>query len=133
MEDDSIQEQVYESEYRGKVQNREQEAKLILPSKHTYNIYKGTSQEGIITTFEKAYRDAQSGNLYEAINGFNQVLRQNDTFAEAYFNRGLLYLLLDNPELAIPDLSKAGELGIYQAYNIIKKNQKIKQKSKGKP
>ena len=80
----------------------------------------------VISLFEKAYAEAQSGNLIDAIAGFTQVLERNTHFAEAYFNRGLLHLLLDETDLAIPDLSKAGELGIYQAYNIIKKNQNIK-------
>lgn len=132
-EDDNTQETMYESEYRGKVQNREQEAKLILPSEHTYSIYKESGQSGIITLFEKAYAEAQSGNLIDAIANFTQVLELNNHFAEAYFNRGLLHLLLDETDLAIPDLSKAGELGIYQAYNIIKKNQNIKKNDKKKP
>ena len=54
------------------------------------------------------------------------MIETNDGIGEAYFNRGLLKLLIDDKITAIPDLSKAGELGIYQAYNIIKKNQKKK-------
>ena len=125
-EDDSIQQKEYESEYRGKVQNRESEAKLMLPNENTYYIYRTAGQTAILTLFEQAFQQAQAGNINEAIDGFTQVLEQNDTFAEAYFNRGLLHLLLDDTTLAIPDLSKAGELGIYQAYNIIKKNQSKK-------
>ena len=100
----------------------------MLPNANTYYIYREAGQTAVLATFEQAYQQAQSGNINEAIAGFTQVLQQHDQFAEAYFNRGLLQLLLDSPELAIPDLSKAGELGIYQAYNIIKKNQNIKQK-----
>ena len=133
VEEDNTQEKVYESEYRGKVQNQEQEAKLLLPNANTYYIYREAGQTAVLATFEQAYQQAQSGNINEAIAGFTQVLQQHDQFAEAYFNRGLLQLLLDSPELAIPDLSKAGELGIYQAYNIIKKNQNIKQKDKKHP
>ncbi|MBQ9666410.1 MAG: tetratricopeptide repeat protein [Bacteroidaceae bacterium] len=129
-EDEAIQEQAYESEYRGKVQNREQEAKLILPSERTYHLYKEFAPDDALTLFEKAYQEAQEGNINEAIADFTRVLDINDTFAEAYYNRGLLHLLLDDTTLAIPDLSKAGELGIYQAYNIIKKNQNIKKKQK---
>ena len=40
-------------------------------------------------------------------------------FAEAYFNRGLTYIYTDQLEQGLQDLSKAGELGIYQAYNLI--------------
>ena len=129
-EDSSEQEQTYESEYRGKVQNREQSAKLILPTQNTYNIYREAGRDSIITCFEKAFQDAQAGNINDAIDGFSQVLEFNDSFVEAYYNRGLLKLLIDDPIGAIPDLSKAGELGIYQAYNIIKRNQNLKTSTK---
>ena len=44
--------------------------------------------------------------------------------AEAYYNRALVYLSMEQKEKALPDLSKAGELGIYDAYSIIKQNSK---------
>ena len=40
--------------------------------------------------------------------------------AEAYFNRGLALIYMKREAEGIADLSKAGELGIYQAYSIIK-------------
>ena len=127
-EDTQEQEPEYESEYRGRVQNHEQEAKLMLPTEDTYKLYKSAGRRNLIDAFEQAFQEAQSGNINEAIEGFTQIIQQNEQFAEAYFNRGVLYLLLDDAPHAIPDLSKAGELGIYQAYNIIKKNQNIKKK-----
>lgn len=130
VEEDNTQEKMYESEYRGKVQNKDQEATLLQPSANTYNIYKEAGQTDILATFEQAYQQAQSGNINDAIDGFTRVIEQHDHFAEAYFNRGLLQLLLDNTPLAISDLSKAGELGVYQAYNIIKKNQNKKNEKK---
>ena len=42
-------------------------------------------------------------------------------FAEAYFNRGLTKIYLDDIDGGAMDLSKAGELGIQDAYNIIKR------------
>ena len=124
--DENETEQEYESEYRGKVQNREQEAKLMLPSETTYKVYRDAGTTEILDLFERSFQQAQAGSINEAIIGFTRVIEMNDSFAEAYFNRGILHLLLDNTTLAIPDLSKAGELGIYQAYNIIKRNQNIK-------
>ena len=47
-----------------------------------------------------------------------------DATAEVYFNRGLAYLKLGNKQQAVADLSKAGELGLYDAYSIIKQQQK---------
>ena len=46
---------------------------------------------------------------------------RNPDFAEAYFNRGLSRLSLGDTDRGIADLSKAGELGIMNAYNIIKR------------
>ena len=127
-EDSREQEPEYESEYRGRVQNHEQEAKLMLPNENTITIFREAGMSDLIDTFEQAFQQAQAGNINDAITGFTRVIEQNDHFAEAYFNRGILHLLLDDTPHAIPDLSKAGELGIYQAYNIIKKNQNIKNK-----
>lgn len=36
-------------------------------------------------------------------------------------NRGLLFLLLDDQKNACLDLSKAGELGIIESYNVMKR------------
>ena len=40
---------------------------------------------------------------------------------EAYFNRGLCHIFSDNKKKGLDDLSKAGELGLYSAYSVIKK------------
>ncbi len=49
-----------------------------------------------------------------------QLARWED-FAEGYYNRGLTHLFLGNNKQGIADLSKAGELGIVSAYNVIKR------------
>lgn len=40
---------------------------------------------------------------------------------EAFYNRGYVYLRLGNERLGIADLSRAGQLGILPAYNLIKR------------
>lgn len=55
----------------------------------------------------------------DAIIYYTRAITQDIDFAEAYFNRGLVYLYTGENEKGLWDLSKAGELGIYQAYNII--------------
>ena len=55
----------------------------------------------------------------EAINYYTQAIKVDNDFAEAYFNRGLTYVYIGENEKGLADLSKAGELGIYQAYNIM--------------
>jgi tetratricopeptide (TPR) repeat protein len=56
-----------------------------------------------------------------AILGYNEAIRRDPEFAEAYFNRGLTRLSQGDAKRGIADLSKAGELGIIDAYNIIKR------------
>jgi tetratricopeptide (TPR) repeat protein len=56
-----------------------------------------------------------------AILDYNEAIRREPDFAEAYFNRGLSRLYLGDTQRGIEDLSKAGELGIVDAYNIIKR------------
>ncbi len=62
---------------------------------------------------QKEYKDA--------IEYYTMAIAQDADFAEAYFNRGLTYVYIGENEKGLADLSKAGELGIYQAYNIITK------------
>lgn len=57
----------------------------------------------------------------EALAEFTQALSLDASFPEAYFNRGVLYLLLGDKQKAAPDLSRAGEAGIYQAYSLLKR------------
>lgn len=59
-----------------------------------------------------------------AITNYNKAIDVDPDFAEAYFNRGLTYLFIGENEKGLADLSKAGELGIYQSYNLIKKFEK---------
>ncbi len=125
-EDEAEQAPEYASEYRGKVQNKDNDGKLMLPDKSTYDIYRAAGKTEVTDVFEKAFQDAQAGNVSDAIAGFDKVIEMAPEMAAAYYDRGLLKLLLDDSMGAIPDLSKAGELGIYQAYNIIKKNQKMR-------
>lgn len=58
-----------------------------------------------------------------AISYYTQAIEVDSDFAEAYFNRGLTYVYMDDVEKGLADLSKAGELGIYQAYNLISRFQ----------
>lgn len=58
-----------------------------------------------------------------AISYYTQAISADSDFAEAYFNRGLTYVYIGDNEKGLADLSKAGELGIYQAYNLISRFQ----------
>lgn len=68
------------------------------------------------------------GNTYikmekyeKAIKYYSKAIEAYPAFAEAYFNRGLTKIYLKDIEGGALDLSKAGELGMIQAYNIIKR------------
>lgn len=58
-----------------------------------------------------------------AIRYYTQAIAVDSDFAEAYFNRGLTHIFIDEVEEGLADLSKAGELGIYQSYNLISRFQ----------
>ena len=57
----------------------------------------------------------------EAIVKYTKALTLSPDLAEAYFNRGLTYIYKNRNDEGIADLSKAGERGIYSAYNVIKR------------
>ena len=62
-----------------------------------------------------------SSDLPEAINQYTRALELYPALAEAYFNRGLVLIFLKDKEKGCFDLSKAGELGVKDAYSVIKK------------
>lgn len=71
--------------------------------------------------YNKANVEADLGNHRSALRGYDRAIELDESFAEAYYNRGLTLILMNNIEQGISDLSKAGELGIYSAYNVIKR------------
>ncbi len=77
---------------------------------------------------EFIYAYFNKGNIYcarkdfrSAIQEYTKAINKDTEFAEAYFNRGLTQLYLGDTEKGVADLSKAGELGIVNAYSIIKR------------
>ena len=56
-----------------------------------------------------------------AIVSYNEAIALEPRLAEAYYNRGLTYIFLGENARGVADLSKAGELGLYSAYNLIKR------------
>ncbi len=64
---------------------------------------------------------ARRENLRQAIEDFTAALQQEPNLGEAYFNRAICYLNSGDKEKARSDLSKAGELGLYDAYSVLKR------------
>lgn len=71
--------------------------------------------------FNRANLLLELSDFKGAVVDYSEAIKINPQFAEAYFNRGLAYLYMGNKEAGVSDLSKAGELGIYSAYNAIKR------------
>jgi len=69
--------------------------------------------------YNKANTLCQQKDFQAAIRYYTKAIEVDPDFAEAYFNRGLTYIYIDDTAHGIDDLSRAGELGIYQAYNLI--------------
>ena len=75
-----------------------------------------------------AYSYYNLGNLYclsnqfpESIQSYTKALALYPYLAEAYYNRGLIQIYLRDKEKGCLDISTAGELGIQDAYSVIKK------------
>ena len=57
----------------------------------------------------------------EAIDSYTQAIALHPGMGEAYYNRGLVQIYLRDTEKGCLDVSKSGELGIKEAYNVIKR------------
>lgn len=75
-----------------------------------------------------AYLYYNRGNIYaerkdynRAVEDYTHAISIDGNFAEAYYNRGIAYLFSGRLDEGTGDLSKAGELGLYTAYSVIKK------------
>lgn len=80
---------------------------------------------------ESAYLYYNRGNVYvkrhdfaHAVEDYTHAIQLDGNLAEAYYNRGLARLALKQQAEGVSDLSKAGELGLYTAYSIIKRQRK---------
>ncbi|MBR1484131.1 MAG: tetratricopeptide repeat protein [Prevotella sp.] len=74
--------------------------------------------------YDRANVFAQRKDYERAIADYTSAIGQDARLAEAWFNRGLCRIYSNDVGEGINDLSKAGELGLYQAYSIIKKHRK---------
>ncbi len=75
-----------------------------------------------------AYHFYNKGNIYvqlgeygNAIQAYTEAIRLDAHFPDAYYSRGVAYLLAGQNSEGLNDLSQAGEYGLYTAYNLIKK------------
>jgi tetratricopeptide (TPR) repeat protein len=70
--------------------------------------------------YNRANLLALSGKLPEAFEDYTKAIELNPHFAEAYYNRGLIQIYMKDTRKGCLDISKAGELGIEEAYEVLK-------------
>lgn len=63
----------------------------------------------------------QMQEFEKAIDDYTKAIQYEPNLGEAYYNRALTLLYLNRKSQAIKDLSKAGELGIPEAYVVMKR------------
>jgi tetratricopeptide (TPR) repeat protein len=62
-----------------------------------------------------------SNQMPEAIGSYTSAIALHPGMGEAYYNRGLVQIYLRDTEKGCLDVSKSGELGVKEAYNVIKR------------
>ena len=71
--------------------------------------------------YNRANLRALSGSLPEAFEDYTKAIELNPNFAEAYYNRGIVQIFMKDTRKGCLDISKAGELGIVEAYEVLKR------------
>lgn len=96
---------------------------------HTYDYSEAISDmdkaiklypEYAYTYYNRANLYCQSGRMSEALEDYTKAIELNPAFGAAYYNRGLLQIYLKDTHKGCIDISKAGELGIDEAYEVLK-------------
>lgn len=71
--------------------------------------------------YNRANLHALSGDMPAAYDDYTKAIELAPQLADAYFNRGLVQIYMKDTRKGCMDLSKAGELGIKEAYEVIKR------------
>jgi len=71
--------------------------------------------------YNRAIVFSRKGEFRKAVDDFSNAIEHLSGFAEAFYNRGLVNILLNENLSGCEDLSQAGELGIVDAYRVIKR------------
>ena len=64
---------------------------------------------------------ASQKNFSRAIDDYTRAIKLDSRLAQAYYNRGLAHYYAGQEKEALRDFSRAGELGLYDAYALSKK------------
>lgn len=77
--------------------------------------------------YNRANLNALAGDLPAAFEDYTKAIEQHPYFAEAYYNRGIVQIFMKDTRKGCLDLSKAGELGIAEAYEQLKRYAKTEE------
>ena len=116
---------IFVSDVAGRVQNRQTEHNL-LPSFPTDDINRVLAEAPTNASANAQLRynsgcmHADIGLTDTAIEDFTEAIQLNPRLGQAWYNRAILLVREGRKKEAADDLSHAGELGIYQAYNLLK-------------
>jgi tetratricopeptide (TPR) repeat protein len=104
----------------------------------SYSLILSDLQKTLQLVPDFAYAYYNEGNIYEklgqhakAIEAFTNALRFEPHLPQAYYNRGIVSLLHGDKKAGRSDLSKAGELGLYGAYSLLRQYTSDNTKEKG--
>ncbi len=75
----------------------------------------------IYAYYNRAYAKYLTKEFNGAIDDYWKVIKQNPGLPEAYYNRGLILIFIGEKTLGCEDIRKAGELGITDSYNVLKR------------
>jgi tetratricopeptide (TPR) repeat protein len=105
----------------GNVSNNASSLELYSEVLTDYSVVLYMNPEFVFGYFNRANIFCKYEKYYEAVEEFNKAIEIEPEFAEAYYNRGLVKVLLNDVDGGAKDLSRAGELGIAEAYNVLKR------------
>jgi tetratricopeptide (TPR) repeat protein len=88
---------------------------------HDYDKILELNPKFIYAYFNRGYIRSMQRDYRNALIDFTKAIELNPDFAEAWFNRGITQIYLGDREHGIADLRMAGQLGLYKAYNLIKR------------
>jgi tetratricopeptide (TPR) repeat protein len=86
-----------------------------------YNKVLSLDSEFSFAWYNRGFVNSRMGNYRLAADDFSKVIALRNDFAEAFYNRGLISILLSDNHQGCLDLSRAGELGITDAYRVMKR------------
>jgi tetratricopeptide (TPR) repeat protein len=112
----------------GKLAQKPQAPALSANLEHTYEAVIRDYDHALVLDpdfsfawYNRGYVNSRMGNYRESLADFSKVIALRNDFAEAFYNRGLISILLNDNHNGCKDLSRAGELGISEAYKVMKR------------